>query len=297
MQNTRERCLVTGATGYLGGRVAATLERDGWEVVELGRRRRPGAPGIVFSLGDEVRPIDLSGAKALVHCAYDFQPLTWSDIHRVNVTGTAKLLRAASEAAVERLVYISSISAFEGCRSLYGRAKFESERVALSLGAVVIRPALVFGDRPGAMFGRLVKQVERARVLPLVGGAQYQYLVHEQDLTEFICRCVERGGASPSVAVTIGHERPLTLRQLLEQLAHAHGRSVAFVPLPWQLVWAVIKAAEWCHVPMEFRSDSLVSLMYQDPSPDFGPMHELGITCRPFAWAPPTAASREAQAH
>jgi len=288
---------VTGATGYLGGRVAATLERDGWEVVELGRRSRPGAPGIAFSLGDEVRPNHLAGAKVLVHCAYDFRPLTWTDIQRVNVAGTAKLLRAASEAAVERLVYISSISAFDGCRSMYGRAKLEAERIALSLGAVVIRPALIFGDRPGAMFGRLVKQVQRGRLLPLVGGSQYQYLVHEKDLCDFIARCAKEEVPSLGVPVTIGHEQPLTLRQLLEQLARASGRSVTFAPVPWRLVWAVIKTAERCHVPLEFRSDSLVSIMYQDPSPDFGPMRELGVTCRPFAWAPPTAASREAQAH
>ena len=281
--STQQTCLVTGTGGYLGGRVKTALERRGWRVVGLTRNPAPGSSAVQFQLGGDVSPAVFADAKALVHCAYDFKQLSGADIHRVNVAGSEKLLRAAREAKVENLIYISTISAFEGCRSLYGKAKCETEEIARSLGAIVIRPGLVFGDPPVAMFGRLVGQVGRARVLPLVGGgSQIQYLVHEQDLSDFICRCAEGNVSPPGVPITIAHEQPWTFRQILEEIARAKGKSISFVPVPWRLVWAVIKCGELCGLRMGFQSDSLVSLIYQNPNPSFVQQRELKIACRPF---------------
>src|SRR5207245_9025857 len=133
----------------------------------LTRNPPSGSSAIRFRLGEDVAASELKGAKALIHCAYDFKQVPWPAIHAVNVAGSEKLLRAAREAKVERIVYISSISAFEGCRSLYGKAKLEIEKTAHALGATVVRPGLIWGDPPGAMFERLVRQVEQGRVLPL----------------------------------------------------------------------------------------------------------------------------------
>jgi len=276
-------CLVTGAGGYLGGRVIAALQQRGWRVVELTRKPAAGSAGISFQLGEAVAPEVFAGAKALVHCAYDFTQLSWLDICRVNVVGSEKLLRAARDAKVSNLIYLSSISAFEWSRSLYGKAKLETEKIALSLGATVIRPGLIWGDPPGAMFGSLIRQVDTAQALPLFGGgAQIQYLVHEHDLRDFIVRCADGTVKPPGKPVTIANEQPWTFRQILEEIARARGKKLTFLPFPWRLVWAAIKTAELMSLRLNFRSDSLVGLMYQNPSPEFGPQLELKIACRPF---------------
>jgi nucleoside-diphosphate-sugar epimerase len=276
-------CLVSGTGGYLGGRVKAAFERRGWKVIELTRQPRPGSSAIAFQLGRDVDPAVLSGARALVHCAYDFKQLTAQDLQRVNVAGSEKLLRAAREAGIEKLIYISSISAFDECRSLYGKTKLATEKIARSLNAIVIRPGLIYSEQADAMFGRLIHQVEHARMLPLFGGGrQIQYLVHEQDVAEFICRCAEGTLNPPPAPVTIAHDQPWTFRQILEEIARAKGKKISFVPVPWRLLWAIIKTAELCGVRLNFRSDSLVSLMYQNPNPSFGPLRDLGFTCRPF---------------
>ena len=282
--SNQKTCLVTGASGYLGGRVKAALQQLGWRVVELTRNPAPGSGVIRFQLGEEVSPEILAGAKALVHCAYDFKQLYWADIHRVNVAGSEKLLRAARQAKIENVVHISSISAFDGCRSLYGKAKLETEKIAHAPGAFVLRPGLIYGDSPAGMFGKLIGQVEGAKILPLFGGgAQIQYLVHEQDLSAFICDCTEGKISPPATPVTIANEQPWTFRQILETIARARGKSISFVPMPWRLVWAAIKGAELCRVPLNFRSDSLVSFIYQNSKPSFAEQRELKIACRPFA--------------
>jgi nucleoside-diphosphate-sugar epimerase len=287
MNSTGNIGLVSGASGYVGGRVANAFARRGWEPRELTRRPQPRKKAVQFQLGEDIAPSSLAGARALVHCAYDFKPLHWAEIQRVNVAGTEKLLRAARAAGVQQLVYLSSISAFEDCRSLYGRAKLETEAVARDFGAVVIRPGLIWSERPGAIFGKLVSQVERGRVLPLFGGGrQIQYLLHDDDLANFIVDCCEEKIQPANEPLTLAHEQSWTFRQILEEIARARGKRLAFFPLPWRLVWAGIRSAELAGLRLDFRSDSLVSLMHQNPSPSFAGQRKLGVACRPFKFAP-----------
>ena len=292
MGTSAQVCFVSGAGGYLGSRITAVLKERNWQVIELTRAPKPEHRAVRFQLGTDISPSALGGGRSLVHCAYDFGPLKWHDIRLVNVDGTEKLFRAAREAGVRDIVYISSISAFEGCRSLYGAAKLEAEAVAKSFGAIIIRPGLIWGQPPGAMFASLVKQVEKARVLPLFGGgAQIQYLVHDQDLVDFIIECA-CGKISPQLGpITIAHQRPWQFRHILQEIAKADGRRLSFVPVPWRLAWAILKCVESSGLRMAFRSDSLVSLMNQNPSPSFAAQDTLKINCRPFHLTGATASN------
>ncbi len=126
----------------------------------------------------------LSGVTALVHCAYDFTPLTWEELAAVNIEGSKKVIQAAKAAKVPKIIFISSISAFDGCRSLYGKAKLEIEKFALANGALVVRPGLVYGGVAGGMFGKLAQQVSKSAIIPMIGnGSQIQFLVHNEDLS------------------------------------------------------------------------------------------------------------------
>lgn len=137
MQNSSNQrtCLITGSRGYLGSCIKDKFLQEGWNVVEL--IRNPDAEairsgkGISFRLGEDISLQQLRGADALVHCAYDFSLRDWDKIHSINVLGTEKLFSAARLAGVGKRVLISSMSAFEGCQSLYGKAKLETEQKTL----------------------------------------------------------------------------------------------------------------------------------------------------------------------
>ncbi len=86
--------------------------------------------------------------------------------------------------------------------------------------------------------------------------------------------------------MTIAHEEPWTLRHILEEIGHAKGVRISFVPVPWRPAWAVIKAAELLGLRLPFRSDSLISLMYQNPAPSFAPLADSNIKCRSFRLEP-----------
>jgi len=276
-------CAITGSNGYVGGCVKNYFAARGWEIRELTRRPKPGTHGIKFQLGDEVSPAALADVDVLVHCAYDFKPLRWEEIRAVNVAGAQKLFSAARTAGVGKIICISSISAYNGCRSLYGRAKLEIEKLALDGGALVVRPGLVYGNGPGGMFGKLTAQVRKASVIPMIGdGSQIQFLVHHEDLSAFIERCARSEIIIIPRILTAANEQPWAFKQLLLEIARALGRKPKFIPLPWRFVWAGLKSAELCGLKLAFRSDNLVSLMYQNPKPDFSANREAGLVCRPF---------------
>ena len=139
MDSSAQRCAVTGATGYVGSRISVLW--DTWlDYFEFRRRPSPyPAPDRVhvpFRLDSPIDPRCFrdNGIRVVIHCAYDFRPVNWEDIRRVNVEGSAGFLRAAKEAGVDRIIFISSISAFDGCSSLYGKANWKSRKSRLMWG-------------------------------------------------------------------------------------------------------------------------------------------------------------------
>ena len=276
-------CAITGSNGYVGGLIKNYFTAKGWEVLELTRKPPTNTLAVKFHLGEDIPPSVLAGVKALVHCAYDFKPLTKEEIWAVNVAGAEKLFKTALEAGVEKIICLSTISAFPGCHSLYGKAKLDIEKIALRYGAQVVRPGLVYSDNPGGMFGKLTDQVRNASWIPLIGdGSQVQFLVHHEDL----CTIVEFS-ASGSVTIstkviTAANSTPWSFKELLLEIARRFNKNIKFVPLPWRLVWMGLKSAEICGLRLNFRSDSLVSLMHQNHAPDFSTNYDYGLACRPL---------------
>jgi len=276
-------CAITGASGYVGSRLATYLGGH-FEVVPISRK--PASGVIQWDLG---QPRDISAelrhrrVSVLVHAAWDFTHPDASENERINVEGSRQLFESADKAGVERIIFISTISAFPGARSMYGQSKLRVEGLALPRGGAVVRPGLVWGDGPGGMFGSLAAQVAQKTMIPLIGSGRYpQYLLHEEDLGAAVLRAA-CGEWKCSDAVTLAHSQPWLLRELVHSIAEAQGRKVKLLPVPWPAVYGGLKMAELAGARLGFRSDSVLSLVFQNPSPDFAPADRLGLRRRAYA--------------
>ena len=156
--------LVTGAGGFIGGRVVEVLHRLGDRSVRAGVRRwasaaRIGRLPVEIVQCDVMDPASLDraliGISAVVHCAVGDRDVT--------VGGTLKLLEAAERADVDRVVHISSIDVYGDATGEvseetplqqtgrpYGDSKIEAEqacRAAIERGVpvAILRPTLVYG--------------------------------------------------------------------------------------------------------------------------------------------------------
>jgi nucleoside-diphosphate-sugar epimerase len=284
-----KRIAITGAQGFVGSMLARRFIEAGWVVTRFSHSASASdSDAVSFRLGDEIQPeiFRSRNIAALVHCAYDFKPVARREIQHVNVDGSRKVLAAAAAGGVQRIAVMSTISAFEGCRSDYGRAKLQIEAAALAAGDLVVRAGLVWADGPpsgGGMFGSLARSV-KGGLVPLVGGGRHpQYLVHVQDLWELLRRFCDGEFQNPAKPVVAAASKPWPMRELLAELARRQGAHPRFLAVPWQPVWAGLRLAEIAHVPVPYRSDSVISLVYQDPKPDFEPLRALGIVPRDFA--------------
>lgn len=277
------RCAITGAAGHVGSAIARAFRAHGWEVMAFGRRPLAETQHVPYELGADPQELPWAGVDALVHCAYDFRPKGWEAIRATNATNSIALLRAAREQGVKRVVFISSLSSFPGCRSLYGRAKMEIEAAALELGCAVVRPGLVWSRNPGSLLGAL-ERASRARFVPLIGDGSYvQYLVFDEDLAELVFALCQPDAPSIARAISAAHPEKISLRGLLRRMADKQGNNPTFVPIPWRLMHAGLKTLETLGLPAPFRSDSLIGIVFQNPAPDFALPELPQVTFRPFA--------------
>jgi len=276
MNNSR-RCLITGGHGYLGSELAQFLRGTGWQVV-IASRQGAGSDEIAFRLGGEIPVDSLRGFDALIHCAYDFTAIGWEEIHRTNVIGTRLLLDHALAAGVKTIITISSISAYEGCRSLYGKAKLLIEQDTFARGGIVLRPGLIYGGSNRGMYGRLQAQAAKKIVPLMVGSPCTQYLIQVEDLARVVEGWLEARWPKPQLAWTVAHPEPWPLRKLLSAIAG--DRKPIFLPVPWQPIWLGLKFFEAIGMPRAFKSDSVISIVNQNPHPDFSQVLASGIDLR-----------------
>lgn len=275
---------VTGSSGYVGSVIVAYLRGLGFEVLELSRLRAADFTGVrrlEYSLEAPIDPSVLVGVHAVIHCAYDMKCTGWREIQSVNVVGSARLVEAAQCAGVPRIVLISSISAFPGAASMYGRAKLMIEAEFLRVGGVVVRPGLVYGDVMGGMMGTLARIVAKFPLIPAPGVAQNMFLVHETDLARLLELAIVRDVSLPG-AVYACHEESIPFGEVLRKLGRRFGKSPWVVPIPWQCAWSALRIAELAGLRLGVKSDSLVSMMNPVVSPDFTLTRSLGCAFRPF---------------
>lgn len=281
---TPRRVAVTGATGYIGSRLVAQLRTGGLETVALTRSpvAADAGPRRVYDVAAGPSPDLLDDVDVLVHCAWDLTAVKPAAVWEVNVLGTERLLDLARRAGVGRIVFVSSMSAYDGTRQLYGRSKLAAERVAFDNGGVVARLGLVYGPHWGGMAGSLRKMVSLP-VTPLVGAGAHQFTVHEDDAIAALVRLATASSA-PAVPLGIAHPEPVVFRDLLEAIARAAGTHPRFVPFPWQVLYAGLRVGEVLHLPLPFRAESLLGLVRPAPSvPNADVVASLGIALRSFA--------------
>ena len=238
---------VTGASGYLGSRICATLEYSGWQVVRLVRSPGKGhGRACAYDLGAPVSPevcALLDSTDVLVHAAYDMSLTRAADIWRVNVEGSRGLLQVASNARVRRILVLSSMSAFEGTTQLYGRAKLDIEAVTEQVGGCAVRAGLVYGEQSGGMAGAL-GALAGLPVVPLIAGDARLYTVSESDLMTAVA-ALAAADALTAGMISVAHPVPVPLRDLMTAFAAREGRNCHFVKIPWKPVYGLLRAAEY----------------------------------------------------
>ncbi|MDX8401445.1 MAG: NAD-dependent epimerase/dehydratase family protein [Mariprofundaceae bacterium] len=230
------RLALTGATGFIGGRLLSLVGEQGADIVALGRRAPDGVARFVhWDMADGAPSAAvLEGADVVFHLAGKAHALseTGQDetaYFRINTEGTRRLLEAAKAAGVRRFVYFSSVKALDE-DTPYARSKKAAESLVLDGGfvpePVVLRPAMVYGPTTKGNLPRMIEAVAAGRFPPIPEFGNRRAMVHVAD----VASAAWLAGTKPEAAGRVFHVtdgEPYSTRRIYEWICEALGR-----PLP-----------------------------------------------------------------
>ena len=231
--------LITGATGFLGKRIAKRLVDEGYPIRALARTlsdvsalKRFGVEIVYGDVGDESSVEGaMQGADVVVHAAAGTSG-TEKDSNRGTIQGTRNVLNACRATGIRKLVYISScnvygvagysenqvvteeaqLERFPLRRGHYSAAKLQAEALvteAMNHGGcptVVLRPGTLYG--PGAELYTKMMGVSFARCVFVVfgDGKDELPLVHVENTVDAIVECIVNSAADNQVFNVVDHD-------------------------------------------------------------------------------------------
>jgi NADH dehydrogenase len=241
---------ITGAFSYTGKYVARRLLDRGYSV-----RTLTGHPGRVNPFGQAVEafPYDfdrpnqlrktLLGTSTLINTYWVRFPREESTFE-VAVRNTRKLIDAAKDAGVERIVHVSIANPSAESPLGYYRGKAELEQAVLDAGLsyTIVRPTVIFGDED-ILINNIAWFLRRFPLFGIPGDGRYRIRpIFVEDMARIMAKAVDETGNA--VMDAVGPET-YTFEELVRLIASSIGRSVRFVHVPASLAYLATLVAGW----------------------------------------------------
>ena len=241
---------VAGGTGFVGGATALEAHRRGDRVVVLSHRGEDARGGLPD--GIEIRRADVQTGEGLVEAlrgvdhlaialAFRNSPIEAPRRHRtfaeVDAAGTERLVAAAREAGVRRLIYVSGAGASPAAKRHWFRAKWRAEEAVRGSGLPwsIVRPTWIFGPRDVSL-NRFVGFARRLGLVPMTNfGRQQLSPVFIDDVATLVVDAL-RADAAIDQVFEIGGPNTMPMREVIATALRVADLGRPIIPAPAVLV-------------------------------------------------------------
>lgn len=282
------RILVTGASGFIGGRFAARALEEGLDVRCTGRRlesmkwlSRRGAECVSADLLDARAARELArDCEAIVHCAGAVG--TWGvyqHFHQANVTVTEHMLDSARRNGVRRFVHLSSPSIYFDGRDHrgigedfvprrffdhYGATKYLADQAVFLAGrtgleVIALRPRFVIGAGDASIFPRLLRAHRSDRLRIIGRGENRVDLTPVENVADAMLLALDAPPAALGQAYNISNGEPVLFWPTFNRLLHRLELPPLTRHVPFRLAYSLAALAEWRAARLPGRPEPEVS--------------------------------------
>ena len=239
--NDGPRILLTGATGYIGGRLLSVLHRRGYKVRCLARRPEylapRVAPGIEVVPGDVTDRASLDAAMAGIDTAY-FLVHSMAEggrFEELDRQAASHFAAAAREAGASRIIYLGGLGDSSSPLSAHLRSRHEVgeilRRDAGPTGVVEFRASIVIGSG-SASFEMIRALVER---LPVMITPRWVSVLAQpiaiDDLLAYLTDALDLPGGGNRI-FEVGGRETISYRGIMQEYARQRGLKRLMIPVP-----------------------------------------------------------------
>jgi nucleoside-diphosphate-sugar epimerase len=246
-----KRVLVTGATGFIGGRLAERLVvEEGARVRALVRNfasaARLGRFAIDMVGGDinSAAAVDraVAGCDTVFHCAYDFSADERSR-RETTAASTRVMMESALRHGCRRVVFVSTVSVYghtpdgdldersprQYSGAAYNDSKLDAEKIALEYGArglsvSILQPTVVYGPYGGTWTVRPLEHLRHGRMILINGGTGLCNAVYVDDVVSALLLAATNDAAHGETFLVSAAE-PVTWREFFAAYETLLGRA------------------------------------------------------------------------
>ena len=240
----RETVLITGATGYVGGRLIHRLCDRGVNIRCMARRpshlvdRVPEGVEVVH--GDVSEPITLDAALKGVDVAYYLVHSLASngDFESTEIQGARNFAESAKKAGVRRIVYLGGLGTDKGETSAHMRSRHAVGEILRESGVPTIefRASIIIG--PGSLSFELIRSLVRRlpiMIVPRWVRVKAQPIAID-DILEYLAQAIDIV-ADESKVYEIGGEEPLSYLDIMKRYGDNQGLRRIYINVPFLTPW------------------------------------------------------------